>query len=80
MFICNQFEMLSMFDAIKDPRCCWFCDAWFYTVFSMLMTLVNPAGFALCSACISYLVMSHLLFRVVLELSRNECEFEGFVD
>lgn len=32
-----------MFDAIKDPGCCCFCDVWFYTMFSMLITLVNPA-------------------------------------
>lgn len=36
--------MLNPFDAIKDAGCCWCCDAWFYTVFSMLITLVNPAG------------------------------------
>lgn len=76
-FMCNQFEMLSMLDAIKDPGCCCFCDAWFYMVFSMLITLVNPAVFALWSACPSYLMMSHLLFRAVLKLSRNKCEFGG---
>lgn len=76
-FICNWFEMLNMFDAIKDPGCCCSCDAWFYVVFSMLITLVNPAD--LWSACTSYLVMLRLRFRAVLKLSRNGCKFGGAV-
>lgn len=76
-FICNWFEMLNMFDAIKDPGCCCSCDAWFYMVFSMLITLVNPAD--LWSACTSYLVMLRLRFRAVLKLSRNGCKFGGAV-